>query len=111
MIVKLLKVDARFLDLTAGQPYLVIGIEADDYRLLNDHGRPYVYPKELFEVVDPREPEDWVSEVGEDQERYAYPPPLNAVGFFEDYFDAKAEAVTTFWRTVNQHLATVGSAA
>jgi hypothetical protein len=42
MIVKLPKPDAGFPDLTPGQPYLVIGIEADDLRFRDDHGRPYV---------------------------------------------------------------------
>jgi hypothetical protein len=36
MIVKLKKKNARYRDLTFGQPYVVIGIEADDLRILND---------------------------------------------------------------------------
>lgn len=32
------------------------------------------------------------------------PRSLNAPGFFEDIFDAKAEAVTVFWQEVNQRL-------
>ena len=83
----------------------MIGIEADDYRILNDQGRPYVYPRRLFEVVDPREPKDWVIERGDDGERYAYPSLLNAPGFFEDFFDAKKEAVAIFWQVVNRRLA------
>lgn len=96
-------------DLTPGQNYLVIGIEADDYRILNDHGRPYLYPHDLFEVIDPHEPEDWIAERGEDLERYAYPPELHRVGFFEDFFDAQEEAMRTFWRVVNQRLAAVAA--
>jgi len=106
MIVQLRRKHPEYLDLTPGQPYVVIGIEADDYRLLNDQGRPYLYPRDLFEVVDPREPADWIWEVGEEGERYAYPLPLNAVGFFEDFFDDDEEAVAAFWRVVNQRLAT-----
>lgn len=106
MIVKLQRQNTRYADLTLGQSYAVIGIEADDFRLLNDRGQPYLYPRHLFEVVDPREPEDWLTELGEDGERYAYPPPLNTCGFFEDFFDAKKEAVVTFWQVVNQRLAT-----
>ena len=74
MIVKLRRKNVRYLDLTSGQEYAVIGVEADDFRLLNDRGQPYLYPHQLFEIVDPLEPEDWVIEVGEDGERYAYPP-------------------------------------
>jgi hypothetical protein len=104
MIVELRASDSRYPDLTPGQPYMVLGIEADDLRILNDQGKPYLYPPEIFNVVDAREPEDWVSEVGEDNERYAYPPLLNDSGFFEDYFDGKPEAVATFWRVMNRRL-------
>jgi hypothetical protein len=106
MIVKLRRKNARYPDLTPEQAYAVIGVEADDFRLLNDRGQPYLYPHQLFDIVDPLEPEDWVIEVGEEGERYAYPPPLNACGFFEDFFDAKRKAVVTFWQVVNQRLAT-----
>ncbi len=89
MIVKLKRKNTRYSDLALGQHYAVIGIEADDFRLLNDRGQPYLYPNQLFEIVDSSEPEDWVTELGEDGEWYAYPPPLNACGFFEDFFDSK----------------------
>jgi len=105
MIVKLRKKNARYRDLTPGQRYVVIGIEADELRILNDAGRPYLYPAKLFLMVDRDEPADWVTEFGEDSERYAYPSPLNEPGFFEAFFDNKAEAVGTFWRVVNQRLA------
>jgi hypothetical protein len=106
MIVKLRKKNARYPDLTPGQRYVVIGIEADELRILNDAGRPYLYPPKLFRVLDRHEPDDWVTELGEDGERYAYPSLLNEPGFFEDFFDNKAKAVGTFWRVVNQRLAT-----
>ncbi len=105
MIVKLKKKNKRYRDLTFGQPYVVIGIEADDLRILNDAGRPFLYPSKLFSLVDSREPADWVTEFGDDGERYSYPAPLNKSGFFEDFFDQKAKAVATFWRVVNQRLA------
>jgi hypothetical protein len=107
MTVRLRRKNARYPDLTARQPYVVIGIEADDYRILNDAGRPYLYPRTLFQVLDAREPGDWVTEYGEDGERYAYPAPLNGNGFFEDFFDDKSHAVRTFWRVVNQRLGAV----
>ena len=105
MIVKLKKKNGRYRDLTVGQPYVVIGIEADDLRILNDAGRPFLYPPDLFSLIDPNEPVDWITELGDDGERYSYPPPLNKSGFFEDFFDEKAKAVATFWRIVNQRLA------
>ncbi|MEK6279497.1 MAG: hypothetical protein AABN95_04010 [Acidobacteriota bacterium] len=105
MIVKLKKKNVCYRELTFGQPYVVIGIEADDPRILNDARRPFLYRPELFSLVDPREPVDWVTEFGDDGERYSYPPPLNRCGFFEDFFDQKAKAVATFWRVVNKRLA------
>jgi len=105
MIVKLRRKNPRYPDLTPQQNYVVIGIEADDFRILNDQGRPYLYPARLFDVVNPKEPEDWVTGYGEEYERYTYPLPLNGVGFFEDFFDDKKEAVVAFWQAVNQCLA------
>ena len=111
MIVKLRRRNARYRDLTPRQPYVVIGIEGDDYRILDDAGRPYLYPRGMFQVLDARDPRDSVSEYGEDGEPYAYPAPLNGPGFFEDFFDDESQAVRTFWRVVNQRLATVGAVA
>ncbi len=105
MIVKLKKKNARYQDLKFGQRYVVIGIEAGDLRILNDVGRPFLYRPDLFSLVDHQEPVDWLTEFGDDGERYSYPRSLNKSGFFEDFFDQKAEAVTTFWRVVNQRLA------
>jgi hypothetical protein len=106
MIVKLCRKNARYPDLTPGLPYVVIGIEADDYRILNDQGHSYLYPWRLFKIIDSSKPHDWVKERGEEGESYAYPQPLNATGFFEDFFDAKPKGVATFWRIVNRRLAT-----
>ena len=44
MIVRLQRKNTRYPDLTPGQDYVVIGIEADDLRILSDQGRPYLYP-------------------------------------------------------------------
>ena len=104
MIVELRRRDRRPPDLSQGRPYVVIGIEATDFRLLNDQGRPFLYPARLFRIIDRREPDNWVSEVGEEGERYAYPAPLNSVGFFEDFFDGHKRAVRSCWRVVNDQL-------
>lgn len=106
MIVQLLTSAQRDVwDLTSGQVYLVIGIEADDFRIINDEGRPYLYPADWFKVIDPEEPVEWVTEYGNDGERYAYPPELNTPGFFEDFFETDPEAVRTFWLVINRKLA------
>ena len=105
MIVKFNKRNIEYSDLTEGQMYFVIGIEADYYRILNDAGKPYLYPPDQFSVVDSTEPDDWITEYGEDGERYSYPLQLNNPGFFEDLFDHKSEQISIFWQTVNQRLA------
>ena len=111
MTVTLRRRSTRYRDLTPGQPYVVIGLEGNDLRILNDAGRPYLYSPRPFEVLDSREPEDWVTDYGDDGERYAYPAPLNQPGFFEDFFDERPKAVKTFWRVVNERLAKVGRVA
>ena len=62
-------------------------------------------PLGLFDVIDPTETEDWVTEFGDDGERYSYPSPLNEVGFFEDFFDHKHEQTSIFWHVVNRKFA------
>lgn len=106
MIVKLKEENPDYLDLSLDQPYFVIGIEADDYRILNDHGKPYLYPRHMFEIVDSQEPGIWITEYGDEGERYSYPAALNEAGFFEDFFDGKEEAIARFWQVVNKRLST-----
>lgn len=83
-------------ELTPGNVYRIVGIQADGYRLINDFGSPYLYPPDLFLLVDGKEPADWLTEYGAEGERYTYPQELNQPGFFEHYFDDKATAVHTF---------------
>ena len=111
MIVKLRQKNSKYPDLSPGERYVVIGIESDCLRILNDAGRPYLYPPKLFKVIDAREPQDWVIEHGDDGERYAYPAPLSGAGFFEDFFDGRRGAVRKFWRVVNQRLASAAKTA
>ena len=91
---KLNKPNARYRELKFGQLYVVIGIEADELRIINNAGRPFLYPADLFSLVDAREPVDWATEFREDGGRYSYRPPLNRPGFFEDFFDQK----TSWWK-------------
>ncbi|KOR33010.1 hypothetical protein TI05_03730 [Achromatium sp. WMS3] len=105
MIVKLKAKNSNYPDLSKDQQYFVIGIEADSYRILNDVGKPYLYEPTLFDVVDSTEPKDWVTEYGEDGERYSYPRPLNEIGFFEDFFNCKPKQTAIFWCIVNHRLA------
>ena len=104
MIVKLKEKSEKYSDLSTDQPYYVIGIEADDFRILNDSGKPYLYPRELFDVTEPKEPEEWITEYGDEGERYSYPKPMLESGFFEDFFDGKEKTVSMFRHIVNSRL-------
>jgi len=84
-------------DMTIGGGYVVLGIEADSYRILNDENRSYLYNPKQFSIVDAAEPEFWVNEYGEDGERYAYPQAWLKPGFFEDYHDDVEVAKKLFW--------------
>ena len=86
------------VSLTKGKGYEVIGIEADDYRIVNDDGEPVLYSPRLFHVVDRSRPKDWVKAHGEGGELYAYPPETGAAGFFEDWHDGVASARRVFTR-------------
>ena len=76
-----LKAGQGLSDLTEGNVYRVLGIEAGDLRIVSDEGRPFLFPRDSFEVVDPDEPRDWMTTAGADGERYAYPPQLRRPGF------------------------------
>ena len=73
--------------LTIGKVYVVIGIEADSYRIVCNDGEPYLYEPEQFLLVEPQMPDFWCKEKGDDGELYAYPEPWFKCFFFEDYFD------------------------
>ncbi len=97
MKVRLLKTAAtEFRDLSADVDYDVLGVEANHVRILNCDSQPYLYPLEIFLVVDPSIPEGWITTVGNDGETYSYPLELNDTGFFEDFFDRNPEAIARF---------------
>jgi hypothetical protein len=91
------------LCLTIGRIYEVLGIEADAYRLLTDEeakpygNQPVLYAPGCFKVIDPEEPDFWICQYGENDERYCYPPEWNEDGFFEDYHDGNQEVRERFW--------------
>ena len=41
----------EFLILTHGKVYDVIAIEHDDYRIVDDSGEDYLYPRRLFTII------------------------------------------------------------
>ncbi len=84
--------------LTYGKSYEVIGIEADSYRIVNDLNDSCLYEPSHSEISDPTEPIFWVSSLGEDGERYAYPSSWSSPVFFEDFHDHIAAVVSQFWQ-------------
>ena len=83
--------------MTIGKLYEVIGIEADTYRIIDDSDEPYLYESNQFEIVDSSEPDFWITDYGDDGERYSYPPSWARVGFFEDYYDKVETVKNQFW--------------
>jgi hypothetical protein len=82
--------------LAVGNTYEVIGIEADDYRIVDDENEPIIFDRACFDVVDSSEPAFWVSMI-DDGVQYAYPPEWMRAGFFEDYFDYDEDVRREFW--------------
>ena len=81
--------------LSAGAVYDVVGLDSENFRLIDDNDQPFLYPKALFEIVDPAIPDDWVTET-QDDEYYVDPPELAMPGFYEAYFDGVEAAVKKF---------------
>ena len=96
------------MSLTVGRVYEVLGIEADSYRVLTDEDNPnspndpVLYEPECFRVVDDSEPPFWLSAIGDEGVRYAYPVQWHRVGFFEDYHDGVAGVREQFWQDLRQ---------
>jgi|WetSurMetagenome_2_1015567.scaffolds.fasta_scaffold264314_2 hypothetical protein len=45
--------------ITPLEEYFVIGIGQEDFRIVDDAGEPILYPKGLFDIVDPSLPAGW----------------------------------------------------
>ena len=92
------KFDHQYLE--PNKIYEVIGIDHDSYRVINEAGEPILYPKALFDVVEPSIPDSWIREEYAPDEYYIDPLELSKPGFYEDYFDGKSEAIATFQKFV-----------
>jgi hypothetical protein len=74
-------------NVTPGEEYFVLGIDRDDFRVINDSGDPILYPKELFEVLDAAIPAGWRLSEDEEDRGYYYLDPIRTSepGFWEDF--------------------------
>jgi hypothetical protein len=76
--------------------YEVIGIEANDFRIVDNENKPYLYRPLLFKIINKNEPDFWITEYGDEGERYSYPIKINKPGFFENLFNDDIRAKQTF---------------
>jgi len=60
-------------------------------RIIDDAGEPILFAPQAFDTVEAAEPADWISDRGDEGERYAYPPGFGKPGFFEDWHDRDRE--------------------
>ena len=89
--------------LAIGGIYEVIGIEAGDFRIIDDLGSPVLFSPRLFSVIDRSRPTQWRTKIMDGVE-YSYAPELGKPGFFEDYHEDMKKAVIAFNRYINRHL-------
>ena len=90
--------------LTFGKRYVVICIEGDWYRVLNDRNDPVLYDPNLFVITESSEPIFWITEYLDGQ-RYSYPKVWSEPGFFEDFHDGVPEVVKLFWDSHKKYFA------
>jgi hypothetical protein len=80
------------------EEYYVIGVDQEDFRVIDDRGEPVLYPKALFDVLDPKLSSGWQPTEGTKGEFNLQPVRTSRPGFYEDYFcsdgDRTAEAET-----------------
>jgi len=89
-------------ELSVGNVYRVLGIEADSLRIMSDAGEPILFYPTAFAFDDSALPTQWIAKRGEDGELYAYPPELHEPGFFEKFFDYDKRARQTLHASVHQ---------
>ena len=85
--------------LTVGKEYVVIGLDDEHFRVIDDIAEPILFECSWFDIVDEHVPEDWVWRwYYVDGEEYFYADPfgLHLRGFYADYFDDKEYSVRRF---------------
>jgi hypothetical protein len=77
--------------LSAHSLYVVIELSAEYFRVFDDKGEPYLYPRALFTIEDNSVPPTW--SVRDNDEESAGPATFARPGFFEDYFMSNGDIV------------------
>jgi hypothetical protein len=68
------------------ESYYVIGVTQEEFRVIDDHGEPILYPKALFEVLDTTLPSNWQFCEYADGGYHLEPISTGRAGFYEDFF-------------------------
>ena len=105
MIVKLINTfttdNRKITSIEINKEYEVIGIESDDYRIIDNKNEPILFDHKCFTVVDPMKPKFWLCKTGSENEEYCYPEEWSNPGFFEDYFNRNESVIEKFWEIYN----------
>ena len=75
-----------FPDLTENNIYPVIGLEGDYYRIIGDLGKPFLYHKNRFKILNGEPEKDWVTKM-DNGCKISYPEKFLEDNFFRDYFN------------------------
>ena len=75
------------------EEYFVIEINEEFYRVIDDTGEPILYPKALFEILDPAIPPGWKFREYEDGEYFLDPLLTGGPGFYEKLFCSDGDRV------------------
>jgi len=79
--------------ITPLEEYFVIEVDEENLRVIDDKGEPILYPKAIFEVLDPRLPPGWQFCEHEDGEYHLGPVDTGSRGFYEDLFCSDGDRV------------------
>lgn len=93
------RVDSKYKypDLIPGNIYRVIGIEGQQYRIMNCEGCPYLYDSKEFEIVDDTEPFSWITVTDKEGMVKKYSEPLLRNGIFDGYKAYSLKAMGEVW--------------
>jgi hypothetical protein len=79
--------------ISPSEEYFAIEVNHEEYRIIDDLGEPILYPKELFEVVDPSLPAGWQFLQYPDGEYHLGPTKTLVRGLYEDFFGSDGSRV------------------
>jgi hypothetical protein len=75
------------------EEYFAIEVNHEEFRIIDDLGEPILYPKELFEVVDPSLPPGWQFLERPHGEYHLGPTKTLVRGLYEDFFGSDGNRV------------------